>query len=100
MYSVLNVFKVGIGPSSSHTIGPMKAAKEFVDRLIQQNLIEETTTLIADVYGSLSLTGKGHLTDVAILLGLSGYSANDVDIEAIPNIVETIRTQEKLSIYD
>lgn len=100
MYSVLNVFKVGIGPSSSHTIGPMKAAKEFVDHLIQQNLIEETTTLIADVYGSLSLTGKGHLTDVAILLGLSGYSANDVDIEAIPSIVEAVRTQEKLSIYN
>ena len=100
MYSILNVFKVGIGPSSSHTIGPMKAGKEFIDQLIEQGLMDQTTNLIADVYGSLSLTGKGHLTDVAILLGLSGYSANNVDIEAIPHIVESIKTDEKLNIYN
>lgn len=97
-YSVLNVFKIGIGPSSSHTIGPMKAGKSFIDYLIEKELMSQTTKIIADVYGSLSLTGIGHLTDVAILLGLSGYSANDVDIEAIPSIIENIKSKEELSI--
>lgn len=100
MYSVLNIFKVGIGPSSSHTIGPMKAAKQFVDTLIEQNLMSKTTSIVVDIYGSLSLTGKGHLTDVAILLGLSGYSAHDVEIDAIPSIVDTIKKSSQLSIYD
>ncbi len=98
-FSVLKVFKIGIGPSSSHTIGPMKAAKCFIDELIEKQLMDKTTKIVADVYGSLSLTGIGHLTDVAILLGLSGYSANDVDIDAIPNIIHKIKTEEKLHIY-
>ena len=93
-FSVLKVFKIGIGPSSSHTIGPMKAAKCFIDELIEKQLMDKTTKIVADVYGSLSLTGIGHLTDVAILLGLSGYSANDVDIDAIPNIIHKIKTEE------
>ncbi|MDI7059596.1 serine dehydratase beta chain, partial [Pseudomonas aeruginosa] len=66
------MFKVGIGPSSSHTVGPMKAGKEFVDDLVSQDLIASVTRVAVDVYGSLSLTGKGHHTDIAIIMGLAG----------------------------
>ncbi|KGI83573.1 serine dehydratase, partial [Exiguobacterium mexicanum] len=72
MISVFDIFKIGIGPSSSHTVGPMKAGKQFVDDLIQQNLLTTTTRIAVDVYGSLSLTGKGHATDMAIIMGLAG----------------------------
>ena len=74
MISVFDMFKVGIGPSSSHTVGPMKAGKEFVDDLVSQDLIASVTRVAVDVYGSLSLTGKGHHTDIAIIMGLAGIT--------------------------
>jgi L-serine ammonia-lyase (EC 4.3.1.17) len=67
--SVFDMFKVGIGPSSSHTVGPMKAGKQFVDLLIEQGKLQDVTRVAVDVYGSLSLTGKGHHTDIAIIMG-------------------------------
>ena len=72
MISVFDIFKIGIGPSSSHTVGPMKAGKQFTDDLIERGLLSEVTKVIVDVYGSLSLTGKGHHTDIAIIMGLAG----------------------------
>ena len=69
MVSVFDIFKIGIGPSSSHTVGPMKAGKQFVDDLIAQQQLQDTTRVVVDVYGSLSLTGKGHHTDIAIIMG-------------------------------
>ncbi len=62
MISVFDIFKIGIGPSSSHTVGPMKAGKQFTDDLIARNLLKDVTRVVVDVYGSLSLTGKGHHT--------------------------------------
>ena len=70
MISVFDIFKIGIGPSSSHTVGPMKAGKQFTDDLIARHILTDVTRVVVDVYGSLSLTGKGHHTDIAIIMGL------------------------------
>lgn len=72
MVSVFDIFKIGIGPSSSHTVGPMKAGKLFTDDLIALGHLSAVTRISVDVYGSLSLTGKGHHTDIAIIMGLAG----------------------------
>ncbi|QOF75430.1 L-serine ammonia-lyase (plasmid) [Aminobacter sp. SR38] len=77
--SVFDVFKIGIGPSSSHTMGPMTAAARFVDLLRQSRAGQGTTRLRATLYGSLAFTGKGHATDRAVALGLLGYLPADLD---------------------
>ncbi|PNK64382.1 MULTISPECIES: L-serine ammonia-lyase [Pantoea] len=96
MISVFDMFKVGIGPSSSHTVGPMKAGKEFVDLLIEQGKLQEVTRIAVDVYGSLSLTGKGHHTDIAIIMGLAGASPATVDIDSIPAFIKDVEQRERL----
>ncbi|MCW2258292.1 L-serine dehydratase [Providencia alcalifaciens] len=96
MISVFDIFKIGIGPSSSHTVGPMKAGKQFVEDLIQQNLLLSTTRISVDVYGSLSLTGKGHATDIAIIMGLAGNLPDTVDIDAIPAFIRQVEQTGKL----
>jgi len=94
--SVFDMFKVGIGPSSSHTVGPMKAGKQFVDLLCEQGKLQEVTRIAVDVYGSLSLTGKGHHTDIAIIMGLAGESPDTVDIDAIPAFIKDVEQRERL----
>ncbi len=84
MISAFDIFKIGIGPSSSHTVGPMNAGKSFITELATRGDLTQTTRIVVDLYGSLSLTGKGHATDVAIIMGLAGNSPQDVDIDAIP----------------
>ncbi|ORM51684.1 L-serine ammonia-lyase [Pantoea conspicua] len=96
MISVFDMFKVGIGPSSSHTVGPMKAGKQFVDLLSEQGKLQEVTRIAVDVYGSLSLTGKGHHTDIAIIMGLAGASPDTVDIDAIPAFIKDVAARERL----
>lgn len=96
MISVFDMFKVGIGPSSSHTVGPMKAGKQFVDLLSEQGKLQEVTRIAVDVYGSLSLTGKGHHTDIAIIMGLAGESPDTVDIDAIPAFIKDVAQRERL----
>ncbi len=96
MISVFDMFKVGIGPSSSHTVGPMKAGKQFVDLLSEQGKLKEVTRIAVDVYGSLSLTGKGHHTDIAIIMGLAGESPDSVDIDAIPAFIKDVEQRERL----
>lgn len=96
MISVFDMFKVGIGPSSSHTVGPMKAGKQFVDLLSEQGKLQEVTRIAVDVYGSLSLTGKGHHTDIAIIMGLAGESPDTVDIDAIPAFIKDVEQRERL----
>ena len=96
MISVFDMFKVGIGPSSSHTVGPMKAGKQFVDLLCEQEKLQEVTRIAVDVYGSLSLTGKGHHTDIAIIMGLAGESPDAVDIDAIPAFIKDVEQRERL----
>lgn len=96
--STFDMFKIGIGPSSSHTLGPMKAGKAFVDELDSLGVIQEVTRVQADIYGSLALTGKGHATDNAIILGLAGNVPETVDVDAMPIFLERVRTNEQLCL--
>jgi L-serine dehydratase len=98
MISIFDIYKIGIGPSSSHTMGPMKAGKQFIDDLHQLGKLTQTDKITVDVYGSLSMTGKGHHTDIAIIMGLAGNSPEDVDIDKIPSFVKNVHDTEILTI--
>ena len=89
--SVLDIFKIGIGPSSSHTMGPMNAARRFVETLAERGLLDRTEAVGVQLYGSLALTGHGHATDRAILLGLSGEEPENVDPASIEEKVSNVR---------
>ncbi|MCG7503306.1 L-serine ammonia-lyase [Tenacibaculum sp. Mcav3-52] len=94
--SVFDMLKIGVGPSSSHTLGPWRSAQQWIQKLKDTNeflLIEE---IKVDLYGSLSLTGKGHATDLAVLLGLSGADPEYIPIETIDVIINDIKTKELL----
>ncbi|MCP5381419.1 MAG: L-serine ammonia-lyase [Kordiimonadaceae bacterium] len=94
-YSVFNLFKIGIGPSSSHTVGPMVAAKAFLEALPD---IKKVGSVKVDIYGSLALTGLGHATDKAILLGLSGLEPATVDPAIIDDLCENIKSSSKINL--
>jgi len=89
--SVFDLFKVGIGPSSSHTVGPMKAAGMFARGLRDDGLLPQVATVRVALYGSLGLTGPGHGSDKAVLLGLEGEEPATVDVDAVPARLEAIR---------
>lgn len=91
MTSLFDLFKIGIGPSSLHTTGPMRAARRFVKELASDGLLSETDAVTVDVYGSLALTGKGHGTDRAILLGLMGEVPDEIDPTTIEAKLTEIR---------
>jgi L-serine dehydratase len=90
--SVFDLFKIGVGPSSSHTMGPMTAACRFVEALSQKALLDRTERVLAELYGSLALTGKGHATDRAILLGLSGDRPDQMDPDLADATIDIIRS--------
>lgn len=96
--SVFDLFKIGVGPSSSHTMGPMTAACRFVEGLAQDGLIAATDRVAIDLYGSLALTGKGHATDRAILLGLSGERPDRIDPDAADLTVARIRQSGRIAL--
>lgn len=96
--SVFDLFKIGIGPSSSHTVGPMRAARQFISKLEKDNLLECTHQIKAEMYGSLGATGKGHGTDIAVLLGLTGEIPDQVDTDAVPAMMATIRQEKRLKL--
>ena len=96
--SVFDLFKIGVGPSSSHTMGPMTAACTFVDRLEADGLLDRVASIQVDLYGSLALTGKGHATDRAILLGLSGERPDRIDPDAAEGLVARIRETGRLAV--
>lgn len=98
MISVFDIFKIGLGPSSSHTVGPMKAAAAFVAQLQSNGLLHETQRLAVEVYGSLALTGEGHATFEAILLGLEGEQPDSVDLDSIPARLAAINNQAILPL--
>lgn len=100
MISVFDMFKIGIGPSSSHTVGPMKAGKQFIDDLIANDLLSKVTKVQVDVYGSLSMTGRGHSTDIAIIMGLAGYLPHNVDIDRIPSFIANVEKTAKLALAE
>ncbi len=96
--SVFDLFKIGIGPSSSHTVGPMWAALRFGQALAAQGLLHRVDRVRADLYGSLALTGRGHATDKAVLLGLSGLQPDTVDPDEVEPLVERVRFEALLRL--
>jgi L-serine dehydratase len=96
--SVFDLFKIGIGPSSSHTVGPMRAARMFVARLVNDGQLERTARVKADLYGSLGATGKGHGSDKAVLLGLAGHEPDTVDVEKVPAELEEMRSTKHVNL--
>lgn len=96
--SVFDLFKIGIGPSSSHTVGPMRAARLFVSRLAHDGQLPATARVLSQLYGSLGATGKGHGSDKAVLLGLAGHEPDKVDVDAVPALLATMRASKSLSL--
>ncbi|GAA4960630.1 L-serine ammonia-lyase [Yinghuangia aomiensis] len=96
--SVFDMFSIGIGPSSSHTVGPMRAARMFARRLKAQGLLTQTASVRAELFGSLGATGHGHGTPKAVLLGLEGYSPRTVDPLGVEPVLDRIRGARRLRL--
>jgi L-serine dehydratase len=96
--SLFDIFKIGIGPSSSHTVGPMLAARRFAGRIVQSKRGINTARVTVELFGSLALTGRGHGTDRAVLLGLAGEQPDVVDPSEVEGKIRAIQTQESLSL--
>ncbi len=96
--SVFDLFKIGIGPSSSHTVGPMRAARLFALRLAAEGMLAQTATVRCWLHGSLGATGKGHGSDTAVLLGLMGHEPDTVDVDAIGPLVAHVRATQHLAL--
>ncbi len=96
--SVFDLFKIGIGPSSSHTVGPMRAARLFAQRLADEGLLARTARVQSELFGSLGATGKGHGSDKAVLLGLLGEAPDTVDVDGIEARLQALRAAGRLSL--
>lgn len=96
--SVFDMLKIGVGPSSSHTLGPWRAAERFLAELRTENLLHKTERVKVDLYGSLSLTGKGHATDLAVMLGLSGQDPEYIPVENIAGIIKSIEDHNEINL--
>jgi L-serine dehydratase len=94
--SVFDIFKIGVGPSSSHTLGPWRAAQAFMESLRQKNLYRDLRHIQILLFGSLAKTGKGHGTDIAVQLGLAGYDPVEIDTSLIPSIIRKINEKKSL----
>jgi len=94
--SIFDMLKIGIGPSSSHTLGPWRAAERWINHLKKEDNFTKTTSIKVDLYGSLSLTGKGHASDLAILLGLAGENPETIPTDEIIPITNNIQTFKKI----
>ena len=95
---VFDLFKIGIGPSSSHSVGPLRAAGIFLAELQREKIVNEVRRVRIDLYGSLALTGRGHRTDVAVLLGLLGERPDEIDPETIADKVSKIRERGEINL--
>ncbi|OUR84947.1 L-serine ammonia-lyase [Colwellia psychrerythraea] len=98
MISVFDMFSIGIGPSSSHTVGPMKAAKLFVDALVKQDLLNNVDRARCELFGSLGQTGIGHGTGKAVILGFSGQTPENIPVESIESILADVVSSQKISL--
>lgn len=96
--SVFDLFKIGIGPSSSHTVGPMKASRRFALALAETGVLESVAAVKVELFGSLALTGVGHGTDRAVILGLAGERPEAVSVEAIPAILAMVSDKRILCL--
>ncbi|MEE2001560.1 L-serine ammonia-lyase [Alkalimonas sp. MEB108] len=96
MISAFDMFSIGIGPSSSHTVGPMRAAHQFTEQLKQLGQLESVNRIKVELYGSLGQTGIGHGTGKAVILGLSGYLPESIDPDLIPELLHQVHTEQSL----
>ncbi|TMU56755.1 L-serine ammonia-lyase [Flagellimonas algicola] len=96
--SVFDMLKIGVGPSSSHTLGPWRAAERWIQELKEQQIFDAVSEVKVYLYGSLSLTGKGHATDIAVIMGLLGSDPETVPTESIDGTVEEIKTSTQLKL--
>src|SRR3954453_22568922 len=99
--SIFDLFTIGIGPSSSHTVGPMRAARRFAERLAGlagEGAVGRTARVRAELFGSLALTGKGHGTARAVLMGLEGETPEEIDPDGVAPRLATIRAEERLAL--
>ncbi|RVU90017.1 L-serine ammonia-lyase [Flavobacterium columnare] len=96
--SVFDMLKIGVGPSSSHTLGPWRAAEQFLNEVKEANILNKTNKVQVDLYGSLSLTGVGHATDLAVMLGLSGQDPEYIPVQDIEGIIHQINTANELKL--
>lgn len=96
--SVFDIFKIGIGPSSSHTVGPMRAAYSVIAQLRQQNTLASCTKIVVELYGSLALTGLGHGTDSAILMGLEGHLPESIDPDSVQPRIHAVKQTQRLQL--
>ncbi len=94
--SVFDLFSVGVGPSSSHTVGPMRAAARFVDDLRTLGAVDTVVEVRVDLYGSLAATGAGHGTMPAVLLGLEGYRPDEIETEEMEQRVHAMRSSRRV----
>ncbi|MFK5879688.1 MAG: serine dehydratase beta chain, partial [Flavobacteriaceae bacterium] len=92
------MLKIGIGPSSSHTLGPWRAAEKWIHTLGTSDSLDKITNIKIDLYGSLSLTGKGHATDLAIQLGLTGADPERIPVDDIQSIIDVINKSQQITI--
>ncbi|MFO0035075.1 MAG: L-serine ammonia-lyase, partial [Planctomycetota bacterium] len=95
---VFDLFTIGIGPSSSHTVGPMRAARMFVQRLQTHQVLDQTVRVRVDLYGSLGATGRGHGTDKAVIAGLSGIAPEKADPDHLFQLVDSVRANSRLKL--
>ncbi|MFC4656370.1 L-serine ammonia-lyase [Rheinheimera marina] len=96
--SAFDMFSIGIGPSSSHTVGPMRAAKKFCEELRSQGLFDQVTQVKVELFGSLGQTGIGHGTGKAVILGLSGYLPETIDPDAVPGLLKQVESNESIQL--
>jgi L-serine dehydratase len=96
--SIFDLYKVGIGPSSSHTVGPVVAANRFLDELRERGVLSKVVNVKVGLYGSLAMTGKGHATDVAVMIGLMGEKPDLVDPDMVPRYIEQIENSGQLNL--
>ncbi|PIE42252.1 MAG: L-serine ammonia-lyase [Gammaproteobacteria bacterium] len=98
MISIFDLYKIGIGPSSSHTVGPMKAANLFLEKLLTNNQLASVTKVHCELFGSLGATGKGHGSDIAVMLGLMGETPEETDTKRVNQRIEEIRKRKQLHL--
>ena len=98
MYSAFDIFKIGIGPSSSHTVGPMRAAKRFANRVMES--APEAQSIRVELFGSLGHTGRGHGSDRALILGLQGLDPETVDVESVPERMERVESTGRIELSE
>ena len=96
--SVFDMLKIGVGPSSSHTLGPWRAAEQWLAVLEKEQLLKQVISVQVKLYGSLALTGKGHATDIAVALGLMGEDPVTVDCDTIDTKIESLKNTGCISL--